>query len=66
MYKENFVIDKTGKRIAIMLPIREYDKMVDALEELDDIKAYDLVKAKNEPCIPLREAIKLRKQRKNA
>jgi sulfopyruvate decarboxylase TPP-binding subunit len=63
MYKENYLVDDSGKRIAVMLPIKEYNKMLDAIEELEDIKAYDL--AKNEETIPLREAIKLRKQ-KNA
>jgi hypothetical protein len=63
MYKENYLVDDHGKRIAVMLPIKEYDKIKEALEELEDIKAYDL--AKNEPIIPLKEAIKLRKQ-KNA
>lgn len=65
MYKENFVVDNSGKRIAVMLPIREYDKIREELEELEDIRAYDAVKAKNEPTIPLREAIKLRKQKKH-
>jgi sulfopyruvate decarboxylase TPP-binding subunit len=63
MYKENYLVDDNGKRIAVMLPIKEYNKMLDAIEELEDIKAYDL--AKNEETIPLIEAIKLRKQ-KNA
>ena len=35
------------------------------LEELDDIKAYDKAKKRNEKTIPLREAIKLRKKEKN-
>ena len=61
MYKENYLVDDNGKRIAVMLPIKEYNKMLDAIEELEDIKAYDL--AKNEETIPLKEAIKLRKQR---
>jgi len=48
-----------------MLPIKEYDKMLEELEELEDIRAYDAVKAKNEPTIPLREAIELRKKKKH-
>ncbi|MEI7595368.1 MAG: hypothetical protein WCK02_06440 [Bacteroidota bacterium] len=65
MYKENFIVDNLGNRIAVMLPIKKYDKMCEALEELEDIKAYDFAKAKNEQTIPLREAIKLRKQKQN-
>jgi len=60
--KENYLIDNKGKKIAVMVDIDHYNKMLDALEELEDIKAYDTVKAKNEPTIPLRESIKRRKQ----
>ena len=66
MYKENFLVNDQGKRVAVMLPIKQYDKLLEALEELEDIKAYDAAKAKNEATVPLREAIKKRKLNKNA
>ena len=65
MNKESFVVDNLGNHIAVMLPIKEYNRMREAMEELEDIKAYDTAKLKNEPTIPLREAIHLRKQKKN-
>ncbi len=58
MYKENFVVDSSGKRIAVMLPIREYDKIREALEELEDIKAYDSAKAKGSEVIPFEQAVR--------
>jgi hypothetical protein len=63
MFKENYVVDDHGKRVAIMLPIKQYDKILEALEELEDIKAYDAAKTKNEKTIPLRDAINKRKHR---
>lgn len=66
MYKENFVTDNKGKRITVMLSIKDYNRIKDNLEELEDIREYDEVKARNEPTISLREAIDLRKQKKNA
>jgi hypothetical protein len=39
-----FVTDDKGKKLAVILPIREYNKMVDDLEELEDIKLYDAAK----------------------
>jgi hypothetical protein len=65
MHKENFVVDDSGKRIAVMLPLKTYMKMMAAMEELEDIKAYDAAKARNETSIPLRVAIKNRKQKQN-
>lgn len=42
--KTQFVTDKSGKKLAVILPIKEYNKMVDDLEELEDIKLYDSAK----------------------
>lgn len=63
--RETFVVDGNGNPIAVQLPIRDYDRIREALEEFEDIKAYDRAKAKKEDTIPLRESIKLRRK-KNA
>ena len=39
--KTRFVTDDHGNKLAVILPIKEYNKMVDDLEELEDIKRYD-------------------------
>lgn len=54
--------DNQGNNIGVFLPTSDYEKILDQLEELEDIKAYDDSKKRNEETIPLREAIKLRKQ----
>jgi hypothetical protein len=41
-----FIIDEKGKKIAVILPMSNYKKMLDDLDELEDIKLYD--KAKKE------------------
>lgn len=41
--RENFVVDAKGKRVGVFLPIKDYNKLMEELEELDDIKAYDKV-----------------------
>ena len=43
---EKFVINEKGKKTAIILPYAEWQKVMDALEEYDDICAYDRIKAK--------------------
>lgn len=42
--KTQFVTDDHGKKLAVILPINEYNKLVDELEELEDIKRYDAAK----------------------
>ena len=37
--KERFVVDDTGNRVAVLIDIEEYRKVLEALEELESIKA---------------------------
>lgn len=39
--KTQFVTDDQGKKLAVILPIEEYDKLMEELEELEDIKRFD-------------------------
>ncbi len=36
-----FVVDENGKRVGVLLDIKEYERMIEELEELEDIRAYD-------------------------
>ena len=64
-----FVTNNMGKTTAVILPIKEYNKMIEKLEEIEDIRLYDEAKASNEPSYPIDEAFemieKARKKRKN-
>jgi len=63
-----FITDVEGNKNAVILPIQEYTKLLDELEEMEDIRLYDEAKADKSPSIPLDEAIKMieakRKKRK--
>lgn len=46
-----YVVDENGKRVAVLLSVEEYDRMVEELEEFEDIlarRAYDEAKAELE------------------
>jgi PHD/YefM family antitoxin component YafN of YafNO toxin-antitoxin module len=34
-----YVVDENGKHIGVILPIEEYERLIEELEELDDVKA---------------------------
>lgn len=53
-----FVTDNNGNKLAVILPIKEYNKMVDDLEELEDIKRYDAAKKGEQEFIVAEEAFK--------
>jgi hypothetical protein len=54
---EGFVIDRHGNRIGVFLSIDEYEKLLDELEELEAIRAYDDAKASGDVAISLEQAI---------
>ncbi len=56
--KERYVTDDKGNKIAIILELSEYQKMVEELEELESIRAFDAAKKSQKKVIPFEEAIK--------
>lgn len=58
-----YIVDEKGKRVSVLVPVKEYEKLVEAREELEDIRMYDTVKAKNEPTIKLDDYIKKRRSK---
>ena len=42
--KRRFITDDNGKKLAVILPMKEHAKMVEHLEELEDIKLFDKAK----------------------
>jgi len=58
-----FITDKKGKKLSVVIPMPEYKKIMEELEELEDIRMYDAVKARKEKSIPLSQYLQLRKKK---
>ncbi len=56
--KEQFVVDDSGNRTAVLLQIERYSELLEAQEELESIRAFDEAKASNDEAIPFAQAIK--------
>lgn len=54
---ERFVVDDAGNRVAVLLEIAEYQSMLEQLEELESLRAYDHAKASGESAIPFEQAV---------
>ena len=56
-----YVVDENGKRVGVMLPIEEYERLVEELEELEDIVAYREARAAlkrgEDEAVPLNQAM---------
>lgn len=59
MYTPQYITDNKGKKISVVLSIKEYKKIMEELEELEDIRLYDEAMEDKEPSIPIDKAFKL-------
>jgi hypothetical protein len=56
-FSEKFLVDANGKQIAVLLDIADYQKILEELEELEAIRAYDEAKAAPDETISFSDAI---------
>lgn len=56
--RTQFITDDHGKKLAVILPIKEYNKMVDDLEQLEDIRLYDAAKKGKQEFIDAEQAFR--------
>jgi len=53
-----FVKDETGQDLGVFLTKADFDKLLEELEDYEDIKAYDRAKSRtNEEFIPYEQAV---------
>jgi PHD/YefM family antitoxin component YafN of YafNO toxin-antitoxin module len=57
LIKERYVIDKKGENVGVLLDMDDYRKILEELEELESIRAYDTAKASGDESIPFKKAI---------
>jgi hypothetical protein len=57
-FNERYVVDENGNRVGVLLDISYHRKILEELEELDSIRAYDSAKASGDEAIPFEEAVK--------
>jgi hypothetical protein len=55
--KERFIVDEHGQRIGVLLDIEDYQRLLEELEELEAIRAYDAAKASGDEVLPLERAL---------
>lgn len=56
-FKERYVTDEKGNRVGVLLNIEDYCLLLEELEELESIRAYDAAIASNDEVISFEQAI---------
>lgn len=55
---EGYVVDESGDRVGVILPMEEYRKLMEELEELESIRAYDAARGSGDEAIPFDQAVR--------
>ncbi|HYK77110.1 MAG TPA: hypothetical protein VEV16_09040 [Daejeonella sp.] len=61
-----FITDNTGKKISVVIPIEEFEAIMEELEELEDIRLYDDAKKSDEASVSIDEAFKLVEEKRKS
>ena len=55
--KERYLVDENDNRVGVLLDIEDYQRILEELEELEAIRAYDEARASGEKPIPFEQAL---------
>jgi PHD/YefM family antitoxin component YafN of YafNO toxin-antitoxin module len=55
--KERFIVDENGQRVGVLLDREDYRRLLEDVEELEAIRAYDAAKASGDETVPLEQAL---------
>jgi len=58
-----YITDEDGKKISVVLPLDEYEQILEELDELEDIKLYDESKNSKEPAMSFDDYVKQRRSK---
>jgi hypothetical protein len=50
-------VDENGQRVGVVLDIEDYQRLLQELEQLEAIRAYDIAKASGDEVVPLDQAL---------
>lgn len=53
-----YVVDEAKHPKAVLLPVAEWEEVMNELEELDDIRAYDKAKTSPQDSVPFDQAVR--------
>ena len=54
---ERYVVNDKGERVSVLLDWEEYKRLLEELEELEAIRAYDAAKASSDEIVPFDQAV---------
>lgn len=53
-----YLVDGAQKRESVLLPLAEWERIIEELEDLDDLRAFDAAKAGLQEAVPFEQAVR--------
>jgi len=53
-----YIVDAEQHRKSVLLPLAEWQRVIEELEELEDMRAFDAAKAGDQEAIPFEQAVR--------
>jgi PHD/YefM family antitoxin component YafN of YafNO toxin-antitoxin module len=64
--KPQYITDDKGKKISVVIPIKDFEALMEELDEIEDIRLYDeAMKNDDGTRIPMSEAFKMIEDKRN-
>jgi PHD/YefM family antitoxin component YafN of YafNO toxin-antitoxin module len=57
MAKPRVLLNRNGKQVGVVLSIKDYEKLMEEIEELNSIRAFDAARSSGETAIPFEQAV---------
>lgn len=54
-----YITDQDGNKISVVISVKEFESMMEMLDEMEDVRIYDKAKLSDDPSIPIDEAFEL-------
>ena len=56
-FAERYIVDENGNHVGVLLDMADYRKLLEELEELESIRAYDAAKASGDEAVRFEQAV---------
>jgi PHD/YefM family antitoxin component YafN of YafNO toxin-antitoxin module len=61
LVKPQYITNEDGEKVSVIIPLSEYERIVQELEDIEDVQLFDEAKKSSEPPMPFDEYVKQRR-----
>lgn len=54
-----FITNESGEKLAVIVPIKEYERLIEESEDMEDLRALEEAETIDEEAIPLEDAFQI-------